>query len=174
MPLNLKNIAAALKGQTCEKMVKRIGNEVSLNLPEIDAGIAKINLGLFSNKVVELTRASNIAAALDNSQYLICKMRASIIDYDLKINCDKIYLQLVLALTQLESLFETVKVEPSAKVRRELADWIKYCSSLNKQAIETLNPGTSGKGPEDYNIRDIMKYQRITEKDMKEALKEIE
>jgi hypothetical protein len=170
--LNLKNIATFLRGHNCEKMVERIGNEVSLNVPDIDAGIAKINLGQFSNKVVELSRASNVATALDNSQYLICKMRATTSDYDLKINCDKIYLQLVLALTQLESIFETLKIEPSAKVRKELTDWIKYCSSLNRYAIETISPGTSGKGPEDYKIEDIMKYQNITEKDIEQALKE--
>lgn len=154
-------------------MVKRIGNEISLMLPNIDAGVTNINLGLFSNKVIELVRASTIAAALDNSQYLICKMKASTTDADLKIDCDKIYLQIVLALTQLESIFETIKIDPSLEVRKELVKWIKYCGSLNKHAIEAVNPGTSGKGLEDYKIEDIMKYQNITDDDMKEALKEL-
>ena len=170
----LKSIASKLKGHGCEKMVKRIGNEVSLKLPNIDAGVANINMGLFSNKIVELSRASNIANALDNSQYLICKMKADTDDHDLKINCEKIYLQIVLALTQLESIFETIKIDPSPEVRKELSHWIKYCSSLNKHAIDAVSPGASTKGVGDYGIEEIMKYQNITPKDMEEALKELE
>lgn len=170
----LKDIASSIKGHDCEKMVKRIGNEISLTLPTVDIGLAKINMGLFSNKIVELVRASNIAAALDNSQYLVCKAKSSTEDKDLKLNCEKIYLQIVLALTQLESIFETIKVDSSPEIRKELVDWIKYCGSLNKHAIEAVSPGTSGKGPEDYEINDIMKYQKITEDEMEEALKELE
>lgn len=170
----LKTIAVKLKGHDCEKMVKRIGNEISLTLPTVDVGAAKINMGLFSNKIIELVRASTIATALDNSQYLICKTKNSTDDADLKINCEKIYLQIVLALTQLESIFESIKIDPSPEMRKELADWIKYCSSLNKHAIEAVSPGTSGKGPEDYEVRDIMSYQKITDEEMNEALKELE
>jgi hypothetical protein len=154
-------------------MVKRIGNEVSLTLPSVDVGIAKINMGLFSNKIGELSRASTIATALDNSQYLICKMKAGTADPELKMNCDKIYLQIVLALTQLESIFETIKIDPSPQVRKELLNWIKYCGSLNKHAIETFSPGTPKNGAEDYKIEDIMRYQNITSDDMEEALMEL-
>jgi len=167
--LNLKKIAIALKGYDCERMVQRIGNEVSLNLPNIDTGVAKINMGLFSNKLVELSRASILAVALDTSQYLVCKMRATTNDNDLKINCDKIYLQIVLALTQLESIFEAVKIDPSPEVRKELVRWIKFCSALNKHAIKTISPGASGKGAEDYKMEDIMTYLNITDEELKEA-----
>jgi hypothetical protein len=170
----LKVIAIKLKGHDCEKMVKRTGNEISLTLPTVDVGIAKINMGLFSNKIVELVRASTIAAALDNSQYLVCKAKSSTSDQDLKLNCEKIYLQIVLALTQLESIFESIKIDPSPEIRKELVDWIKYCGSLNKHAIEAVSPGSSGKGPGDYEIEDIMKYQNITEDDMSEALQELD
>ena len=170
----LKTIAIKLKGNKNKKMVKRIGNEISLTLPTVDVGAAKINMGLFSNKIIELVRASNIAIALDNSQYLVCRAKSSTSDRDLKLNCEKIYLQIVLALTQLESIFETIKVDPSPDIRKELVDWIKYCSSLNKHAIEAVSPGTSGKGPGDYEIEDIMKYQNITGNEMDEALKELD
>jgi hypothetical protein len=170
----LKTIATKIKGHDCEKMVKRIGNEISLTLPTVDIGAAKINMGLFSNKIVELVRASTIAASLDNAQYLVCKQKSSTSDQDLKLNCEKIYLQIVLALTQLESIFESIKIDPSPDIRKELADWIKYCGSLNKHAIEAVSPGTSGKGPGDAEIEDIMKYQNITEDEMDEALKELE
>ncbi|MFZ0514525.1 MAG: hypothetical protein WAM14_23170 [Candidatus Nitrosopolaris sp.] len=67
-------------------MVKRIGNEISLTLPNIDAGAARINIGSLSNKIVELVRVSSITAALDNSQYLICRMKSSTDDPKLKKN----------------------------------------------------------------------------------------
>ena len=164
-------IARKLKGHDCEKMVKRTGNEISLTLPSIDVGTAKINVGLFSNRIIELVRASTIATALDNSQYLICKMKGSTNDPDLKTNCEKIYLQIVLSLTQLESIFETIKIDPSPETRKELSEWIKYCSSLNKHAIRVLSPGASGKGPGDYEIEDIMRYQKITKDEIEDAIK---
>ena len=70
--------------------------------------------------------------------------------------------------------FETIKIDPSPEMRKELAEWIKYCGSLNKHVIEAVSPGTSGKGPGDYEISDIMKYQKISSEDMNEALKELE
>ena len=170
----LKNIAIKLKGHDCEKMVKRIGNEISLTLPTVDTAVAKINMGLFSNKIVELVRASAIASALDNSQYLVCKTKNNTSDPNLKLACEKIYLQIVLSLTQLESIFEAIKIDPSPEMRKQLADWISYCGSLNKHAIEAVSPDTSGKGPGDYEIKDIMKYQKITEEEMDEALKELQ
>jgi hypothetical protein len=170
----LKGIAAKLKGHDCERMVKRTGNEISLTLPTLDAGMAKINVGLFSNKIVELVRASAIAANLDNSQYLVCRAKSSTSDPALKLTCEKIYLQIVLSLTQLESIFEAIKIDPSPEIRKELAEWIKYCGSLNKHAIEAVSPGTSRKGPGDYGIEDIMKYQKITEEEMDEALEELQ
>ena len=170
----MKVIALNLKGHDCEKMVKRTGNEISLALPSIDVGTAKINIGLFSNKIIELVRASVVAATLDNSQYLICKMKDSTIDPDLKTNYEKIYLQIILSLTQLESIFETIKIDPSPEIRKELSDWIKYCSSLNKHAIELLSPGASGKGLGDYDLEDIMRYQKITNVDIQEAIRILE
>jgi hypothetical protein len=170
----LKGIASKLKGHGCENMVKRVGNEISLTLPNIEVSEMKINMGLFSNRIVELTSASRIATALDTSQYLVCRLKSSTDDPNLKTNCEKIYLQIVLALTQLESIFETMKIDPSPEIREELSKWIKYCSSLNKCAIEVVNPGLSGKGPGDADIEDIMKYQNITKDDMNEAIRELE
>ena len=72
----LKIIAIKIKGHDCEKMVKRVGNEISLTLPTVDVGVAKINIGLFSNRIIELDRASDIATALDNAQYLVCKAKS--------------------------------------------------------------------------------------------------
>jgi hypothetical protein len=46
----LKDIAIRLKGHDCEKMVKRIGNEISLVLPTLDIGAYKINKDYFPIK----------------------------------------------------------------------------------------------------------------------------
>jgi hypothetical protein len=170
----LKRIASKLKGHDCEKMVKRTGNEISLTLPTIDMGTANINMGLFSNKIVELVRASTTATALDTAQYEICKEKSRTDDPESKKDYGKIYLQIVLAFTQLESIFEAIKIDPSVETRKELSEWIKYSGSLIKHAIEAIRPGTSGKGPGDLEIQDIMKYQNITQDDMNEALKELE
>jgi len=51
----------------------------------------------------------------------------------------------MLSLTQLESIFEAIKIDPSPEIRKELAEWIIYCSSLNKHAIEAVSPGIAGK-----------------------------
>jgi hypothetical protein len=101
-------------------------------------------------------------------------MKVGTDDHELKINYEKIYLQIVLALTKLESIFETIKIDPSPETRKELANWIKYCGSLNKHAIEVLTPGTSGKGLGDKKMEDIMRYQKITGDEIKEALNELE
>jgi len=170
----LRTIAAKIKGQDCERIVKTIGNEVSLSLPTLELAGTSINVGTFSNRIIELQRASIIATALDNSQYLICRLKGSTSDRTLRKNCEKIYLQILLALTQLESIFEAIKLDPNPKNRKELADWIKFCGSLNKHAIETISPGISGKGPAEHEIGDIMRFQNITEADMNEALDELE
>ena len=102
----LRAIAGKLKGHDCERIVKRTGNEITLALPSVNVADAKINIGLFSSKIIELVKASNTASSLDNSQYLICKAKSNTNDPELKVNCEKIYLQIVLALTQLESIFE--------------------------------------------------------------------
>jgi len=66
----------------------------------------------------------------------------------------------VLSLTQLESIFETIKIDPSPEIRKELSAW-----TTHKLAIEAVRPGTSGKGPVDLGIEDIMRYQKVTNYD---------
>jgi len=54
----------------------------------------------------------------------------------------------------------------SSEIRVELVEWIKYYGSLNKHAIEAISPGTSGKGPGDEKMEDVMRYQNITNDEM--------
>jgi hypothetical protein len=170
----LSNIAKRIKGHDCEQIVKKTGNEITLSGAAIEVGPAKINIGAFANKVVELIKATEIAVNLDQAQYLVCKAKNSSSDSEFRIRCERIHLQIILSLTQLRSLFEAIKIDPSPENRKELVEWIRYCGSLNKHAIQTLNPGTTTMGPEDQELEDIMKYQGIDEQDMKEALQQIE
>lgn len=169
----LKDIAIKLKDHDCKKIIRRNGNEITLTLPTIDANITKINTGLFSNKIPNLNRASSIAERLDNVQLDICVVKNSNNDPAIKINCQKLYLQILLAFTQLQSIFETMKTDPNPQIRKEIEDWIKYCDSLNGHANKIINSGIA-KGSDNYQIEDIMRYQNITENEMDEALRELE
>ena len=91
----------------------------------------------------------------------MCKSKTNTDDKDLKTKCEKIYLQIILALSQLSSIFERIKVNPSPEVRRELSNWIKYCDSLNNLAIKMTSPGTSGKGLGEHTLEEVMMIIRI-------------
>jgi len=67
----LHSAVERIKGRQCEKLVQRIGNEVSLSTA-LDAGIFKINLGNFSRVIRELVNVPDTAVALDDSQYHLC------------------------------------------------------------------------------------------------------
>ena len=65
-----------------------------------------------------------------------------------------------------------VKIDPSEDIRKQLGEWIDYCSSLNKHAIESLNPGAIGKGESPkYSLGDILRYQKISPEEIDEAIK---
>jgi hypothetical protein len=49
----LKGIAIKLKGHDCEKMVEERERNI-ITLPTVESNSTKINMGLFSNKIVEL------------------------------------------------------------------------------------------------------------------------
>jgi hypothetical protein len=56
----ISGIAAKIKGHDCKRFVKQLASELSISGPEIDAagmGVAKINIGLFSRRLVELVKA---------------------------------------------------------------------------------------------------------------------
>jgi hypothetical protein len=169
----LKSIASNLKDHDCKNMIKIRGKEISLTSPTVNAEAIKINIGLFSNQIRSLDRASNVAKKLDELQYSICKINSTTNDPTIKKNYQKLYLQIILALVQLQSIIEKIKKGPNPGIRKELEDWINYCDSLNGHVNQVITPGIP-KGTGKYNIEEIMRYQNITENDMDEALRELE
>ena len=71
-----------------------------------------------------------------STQYLVCKAKHDSEDQEFKTRCERIQSQIILALTQLRNIFETIKVDTNPEMRKELADWIMYCGSFNKHAYE--------------------------------------
>jgi hypothetical protein len=172
----IRSIAIKLKDHDCEKMIKSIRNGITLTLPTGDAEGTKLNIGLFSNKIMEQINAFNTAASLDNVQYLLCKVRNSTSDPTLKLKCEKFRILIILELTRLQSIFETIKIDPRQEIGKDLTKWIKYSAALNLHAQEICNRRIPYKGPApfiDFELEDIMKYQNITENELKEALNEL-
>ena len=72
--MNLLHAAVErIKGKRCEKLVKRIGNEVALSAG-VEVGVFKINVANFSNVIKELVQIPDTAVTLDDTQYLLCSL----------------------------------------------------------------------------------------------------
>jgi hypothetical protein len=54
-------------------LIRRTENEITLSGANLGLADLKINLGSFIDKPIELVKASEVAIALDDSQYLLCK-----------------------------------------------------------------------------------------------------
>lgn len=168
----LRGIAARIKGNDCERSVKRLATDFSLSGSGIDAGgVATINVGLFSRKVVELVKATETAASLDDMQYQLCKTIHSTRDEALRTICERIRLQIMVSFNQFTQLIEAVKTDASPEIRKKLVEWMDFSSDLSKYAIDALDPGSTARGVRpQYSLQEIAKYQKITEDDMREAL----
>jgi hypothetical protein len=110
----LREIATRIRGNKCEKLVKRIGNEITLSGASLVSGGFKMNLGTFSNKVKEIVKVPDVAVALDDSQYLLCTAISDMTnDNQLKDKCIAIRLQLIMAFNQLRALLYSIQQESS-------------------------------------------------------------
>jgi len=103
--LGLSDIARKIKAHDCDMLVKRTANEITLSGAALGLGDTKIDVGAFSNRLIELVQATEVAVAIDNSQYLLCKEVSSMKDDDQSKNdYKKIWLQLVMAFNQLQGI----------------------------------------------------------------------
>lgn len=151
-------------------LIKRTKNEITLSGGAFGMADLKLDIASFSNKSIELVKATQIAVALDDSQYLLCKTISNIRDDDqLRNDCQRIRLMLIMSFSQLRAILSTINEVSDASLQQELARWIEYMSELNKQSISLIGPGpaTISKGSK---IFQLMKYQNIDEKQLQEAL----
>jgi hypothetical protein len=114
----LRGIAARIKGQDddCKRSVKQLASEFSISGPEIGGaagmGVAKINVGIFSRKVVELVKATDTAVSLDETQYQLYMAIRSTKDEKLRAICLRIRLQIILTFHEFSKLIESSKDRP--------------------------------------------------------------
>jgi hypothetical protein len=173
--VSLLDFARRLKGNDCQMLVKRTANEITFSGASIGIADAKIDVGSLSNKLIELVQATEVAVAIDNSQYLLCKEVSTMKDDDpSKNDCKKIRLLLVVAFNQLQGILGSLREQPSDELKKELANWVKYMSELNKQSISYLQPGPkyTPKGGKS-KLKRIKKYQKIDDTQLDEAIKEM-
>ena len=166
----LTRIVTLIKEKEHEMLIKRTGNEITLNGAKI--GFADLSLGLanFSNKFIEFVKANEVATTLDNCQYHLSKTISNIKDNDnFKLECQRIRLMIIVAFHQLGQIISTTKVPSDEKLKEELTEWISYMNDLIKHTISILEPGPKlvTKGPV---YEKIMKYQGLSEKEMQEAI----
>jgi hypothetical protein len=168
----LREIATRIRGNKCEKLVRRIGNEITLSGASLINGGLKMNVGTFSNKVREIVKVPEVAVGLDDSQYLLCTTISDMSsDNQLKDKCVAIRLQLIMAFNQLRALLYSIQQEPNDDTKKELSKWLRFMNSLHKQSILLLNPGDRvAKGETDISPQEIMEYQGIEEKELFEAM----
>jgi hypothetical protein len=173
--VRLLDIARRLKGNDCQMLVKRTANEITFSGTSIGTADAKIDIGSFSNKLIELVKATEVAVAIDNSQYLLCREVSTMRDDDVSKNdYKKIRLQLMMAFNQLQGILGAMREQPADELKKELSDWVKYMNELNKQSIAFLQPGPKFKAKGGKSrLRKVMKYQGIDDNQLEEAIKEI-
>src|SRR5215210_3019129 len=110
----LAGFARALKGRECEMLIKRSGNEITFTGLGAGIGDLKLNIASFSNRLIEFVKATEVAVALDDSQYLLCITSSSIKDNEqLRRDCQRIRLMLIMAFSQLRAIVGGMHGTPS-------------------------------------------------------------
>jgi len=84
----ISKIARAIKGHSCERLIKQSKNEY--NIQGAGFGIAdfKIEIGNFSNKIKEFYQVTDTMVSLDNTQYLLCTTMHQEITTDQSLQCE--------------------------------------------------------------------------------------
>ena len=159
-----------IKGKRCEKLVKRIGNEVALSAG-VEVGVFKINVANFSNVIKELVQVPDTAVTLDDTQYLLCMAISDMKEMpQLKEKCIAIRLQLIIGFNQLRAILASIKEEPTEELKRELAKWLRYMNDLHIHSISILNPGSTVKDKAGSTLGQIREYQGIDEVELQETI----
>jgi hypothetical protein len=170
----LHNAIERIKGQQrCDKLVQRIGNEVSLST-SIDAGIFKINVGNFSRVIKEIVTIPDTAVALDDSQYHMCVVISNMKDNTkLKDDCIRIRLMIIMGFNQLRAILASIQEEPTEELKRELAKWLRYMGDLNMHSISLLDPTSAAKDKAGTTLDQIREYQGTDQVELQEAVNQV-
>lgn len=162
-----------IKGRRCEKLVKRIGNEVALSAG-VEVGVFKINVANFSNVIKELVQIPDTAVTLDDTQYLLCMAISDMKEMpQLKEKCIAIRLQLIIGFNQLRAILASIKEEPTEDLKKELAKWLRYMNDLHIHSISILNPGSTVKDKAGSTLDQIREYQGIDQVELQEAVNQV-
>ena len=93
----------------------------------------------------------------------------------MKDDCIRIRLQIIIAINQFIALLEGSKFNQEGEISKELVKWIRFMNRLNKQGIDNLSSKKTksvfDKNKRNQEIKQIMDYQAINEKDMENAIK---
>jgi len=136
----LTAIAKWIRGHSCERLVKRTANEIQISGASFGAGSVKVDVGSLSNKVKELARSSELALALDDSQYLLCTTEAELRPGRLAEDVTRVRIMMILALTQLRALMASLDQQVSQDLKKELSEWIMYTNQLLAHAANLIMP----------------------------------
>ncbi len=119
----LTKIVTLIREKEHEMLIKRTGNEITLNGAKI--GFADLNLGLanFSNKFIEFVKANEVATTLDNCQYHLSKTISNIKNNDnLKQEYQRIRLMIIVAFHQLGQIIGTTKTTSNESLKEQLTE----------------------------------------------------
>jgi hypothetical protein len=192
----VQQIVDFFRGGRCHMKIRREGNEFSISALTVNIGPVNISLGGFSNKIKALNKATRTALTLDNGQYLFCD-EIEHMDKDedpqYRLIVKKIRIVMMAGLTQLSAIIDAIieSKQPDKQLNNQLVERIKYMESLMKRSLDLLFPEQRKKAgpgirammknaprrrkPQDVaralDIKDILNYLKIDERDLDQAAK---
>ncbi len=132
-------IATILRKDCCERLVKYTAQEVILSGASVGITDFKISVGNFSNNVKKINNVTETMKALDNNQYLLCRLvHDPLVSEELKDECQRIRIMCIMGFTQLQAL--TSLQEPNKPLHPEIALWITNMSGLLLECMVTVKP----------------------------------
>ena len=137
----IKIIAEKLRGHPCEKIVKQTEKEIKLSGASVGIGDFKVDVGKYSDKIIEFHKVTTMMVAIDNSQYHLCttifKMNLS---DELKDTVNRIRLQIMVAFDQLHFILGSIEQNSTPDLEKQLEEWVQHMGDVSKKSIDALAP----------------------------------
>jgi hypothetical protein len=169
----LTRIAKAIKGSGCRRLLKQTANEITIDGTGFGIADFKIDIGSISTKIKEFYQVTPVMVAADNNQLLLCEQINQLReDAQLRETCIRIRLQLIVAFNQLQAILGSMNINTSETLMDDLSKWTRSMNTLSEKIIDKLS--NDPKSPINTDvISQIMKYQGISEEEMKSAIDEL-